>query len=578
MLFSKNAPRKGRFFWRKAIAAVGAAAFVAGFLAPNHYLPWVSFHNEAPIFAALLALTLALSFNAHQVVAPRALWWGCAAVVGSIALQLACGTVLYSGHAVVGVLYVGGVAMAWRLGAASVRLALKPESCLSGAAAVTALVAVVSAFIAILQWLRLESAFNIFAVELGPGARPSGNLAQPNLLATLVVMGVVATGLLWHQARLRAWQALALLAYLSFALVMTESRAGLLSAACVSALVLLHPKTFGRASNWRAIAVWWLLLAVFRWSWAPLNELLLLQSARQVHIGVDSVRLVLWAQILSAILQRPWAGYGWNQTPVAQKSGVEAAPGAWPTDYAHNVVLDVIAWFGIPVGLVLVGCVVWWLARAAWRIKNATELLLFCFAVPVLVHSMLEFPFAYAFFLFPVACALGALHALQAPEAWPIRPAATGRDRQLIATVLISAYALVAGRVFVEYLAVEEDMRVMRFELRRVGLRPVDYAPPRLVVLNQWDEMLRLGRVRPDRGMAPELLARMGRANAFLNWATLHLNYVIALGLNGQAEEASRQLRILRDVYGPRSYRQATAELEAQRTHRFPELAEINVP
>lgn len=529
------------------------------------------------MFAAVLALSAAVCCNTARMVVPRAIWLAPSIVVGLIAVQLTSNTVLYSGHALLGVLYLIGMSMAWWSGAGGVRLARKPENCLATAAAVLVLAAVLSGGVETLQWLRMEAALNIYAVERGPGARPSGNLAQPNLLATLLVMGTVATGLLWGLRHLRSWQAVVLLVYLSFTLVMTESRAGLLGAACAGALVLLRAKPVGWAVGWRAVALWWASLAFFWWSWAPLNEALLLQSARELQARVDDVRLVLWAQVLSAIEQRPWWGYGWNQTAVAQKFGVAAAPGEWTTDYAHNVVLDVIAWVGVPLGIILLGCVSWWLGRTAWRLKNSTELLLFCIVVPVLVHGLVEFPFAYAFFLFPTACALGGLHALQSPSTWPIRHAPAW-GRRLAAAGLLSLYALVAGRVFVEYLDAEEDMRVMRFELRRVGQRPADHVAPKLLLLNQLDEMLKLGRLQPGRGMAPEDLARMGRANAFHSWATLHLNYVIALGLNGHPEEAGRQLRVLRDLYGPVSYVQAKEELEAQRVHRYPELAAVKLP
>ena len=38
-------------------------------------------------------------------------------------------------------------------------------------------------------------------------------------------------------------------------------------------------------------------------------------------------------------------------------------PGVTPTDYAHSVVLDVLLWLGIPMGLLLLGLLAWWLDR-----------------------------------------------------------------------------------------------------------------------------------------------------------------------------------------------------------------------
>lgn len=576
MLISK-APRRGRFSFSAFWIILGASCFVLAWLVPNHYLPWLSFHNEVPMFAAVLALACALCCEGRWLWVPRMVWLFPVVVAGVVAAQLFFGTVLYSGNAVLAGLYLAGILMAWWIGAGNVRIARHPEIWLAGVAALLVFAAMLSAALETLQWLRMETAFNMYAVERGPDDRPSGNLAQPNLLATLLVMATVATALLWRLQYLRNWHAVVLLIYFSFALVMTGSRAGLLGAVCAGVIGLWRARALEWASGWRAITLWWALLALFWWMWVPLNEALLLQAPRELQMRVDGVRLTLWAQTLSAIAQRPWWGYGWNQTAMAQKFGTAAAPGAWSTDYAHNFLLDVVAWFGIPLGLALICCIAWWLVRSFSRLNSSLELLLFCMLVPFLVHSMLEFPFAYAFFLFPVACIFGALHALQSPAAWPVHDGIR-RGRRLVVVGLIAAYAVVAGRVFLEYLAAEEDMRIMRFELRRVGQRPEEYASPRIFVLNQLDEVLKLGRLEPARGMAAEDLARMARANSFFNWATLHLNYVIALGLNGQAMEASRQLRILRDLYGPQSYIQAITEFNARRENGHPELAAVEVP
>lgn len=572
------APRKGRFSFGALLLGLGGVCFLLSWLAPNHYLPWLSFHNEAPMFASLLALMGATLCGATTVAIPRMVWMLPCALAALIAVQLANGVVWYYGHALLGCLYIVGIAMAWWMGGCAMRVQSDPRHVLAAAAAMFIVAAVLSGAIEVLQWLRMEAGLNMYAVEREPGSRPSGNLAQPNLLATLLVMGAVATGLLWRLGYLRNWQAKALLIYFSFTLVMTESRAGLLSAVCVGAVMLLRSRSVGWAGAWRAILLYWALLGLFWWSWAPLNDALLLQPARELQVGVDNVRWILWSQIFSAILQRPWWGYGWDQTAVAQKFGVMAAPGNWSTDYAHNLVLDILVWFGVPLGVLLLGGLALCLGRFLLRTRDSCQLLLFSMVVPLMVHSMLEFPFAYAFFLFPVACILGALHALQSPVTWEVRTRTSARVTRAVLSVLLAVYALTVGRVFVEYLEAEEDMRVMRFELRRVGQRPADHKPPRLLLLNQLDEVLTLGRVRPRREMATEELARMGRANTFHSWATLHLNYVIALGLNGQADEASRQLYILRGLYGLQSYAQAKVEFEAQRERWYPELAAVKLP
>jgi hypothetical protein len=308
-----------------------------------------------------------------------------------------------------------------------------------------------------------------------------------------------------------------------------------------------------------------------------LNEALLLAPARQVVLAVDDARMVIWKQMLAAIDQSPWLGYGWRQTMVAHRHGVDSVPGSTPTEYAHNLALDIVAWVGIPLGLLLLLLLAWWLLRTVKDVKNSTELVLVSATIPVMVHSMLEFPFAYAFFLFTTAWFLGALHARQLPGNFRVEAAGSRFDRPLVFAGILG-FALLCAQVTKEYLEAEEDCRVMRFEMRRVGIRPPDHQAPRLVLLTQLDEMLQMGRMSPRRGMPAAEIERMRRANMTMDWGSLYLKYVIALALNGQPDEASRQLQGMRALFGKGTYQAAVEELHGMRDGKYPELGLVKTP
>lgn len=564
--------RAARRWWM----GFGALCFLLAWLAPDHYEPWLGFYSEAPMFMALWVGCAALCAPWRPFVRfPHAGLLLAAALGVVLAAQWAAGQLAYHGHALLGLLYLAGMLMAWWLGASAVRLSPSVEWLLACGAGLLLCAAVASGGIELLQWLRMEDRLSLYAVESAPGVRPSGNLAQPNLQATLLLMGTVALALLWSMRRLWTWLAAVLLVFLSFALVLTESRAGVLGAAGIGALVLWRGAALHWAKGRRAVLLWWGLLPAFWWLREPLNAGLLLQPARELGLGVDNVRLVLWRQMLSAIGQSPWWGYGWNQTPVAQKFGVVAAPGEWTIDFSHNVTLDLLAWFGVPLGSALFGLVVWWVLRCGWRLRDRTQLLLLCIALPVLTHSLVEFPFAYSFFLFPVACVFGALHALQSPASFRIEPA-PGNWLRLSVVAGLVLYAVVAGRAATEYWAAEEEWRILR--VGGLGQRVPEHDAPDLLLLDQLGALLELGRMQPTPGMDADALGRTRDAALFHRGATLHLKHVLALGLNGQPQEASRQLMILRDLYGPRAYAQAKARFQVQRDTRYPELARVAVP
>ncbi len=148
-----------------------------------------------------------------------------------------------------------------------------------------------------------------------------------------------------------------------------------------------------------------------------------------MELAVDDARMVIWKQMVAAIAQSPWLGYGWRQTMVAHRHGVAVVPGNTPTEYAHNLPLDILAWVGVPLGLLLLLLFGGWLLRTLRNLKDPTELLLFLATMPVLVHSMLEFPFAYAFFLFTTAWLFGNLHGRQLPGQFRVATATPGAAR-----------------------------------------------------------------------------------------------------------------------------------------------------
>lgn len=573
---TSSAPPRGRFSFQPVFVVLGSFLFLAGWLAPNHYPPWTSFHNDAALFAALIAFCFGTAFDSRSVLMPKRTVLIFGVLILIIWVQVATGQIMYGGDALVSSLYLIGMALAWWLGARSALSPHQPDREVIFFAALIVLAASASALLAVLQWLHLETSLGIYAAERGPNMRPYANLAQPNLLATLLAMGVVCSYLLYVRDSIKSWQFGALAVFLSFGLIATESRAGILSAICVGIFLIMRGKLAREAGVWRVVVAWWGLLAALRFLWQPLNEVLLLQAARQEAMAVDSVRLVIWKQIIAAISNSPWGGYGWRQTIVAQKTGIETVPGSAPTDYAHSVVLDVLAWVGLPLGIALLALSGWWILRTIRDLKDSSDLLLFTATIPFFVHSMLEFPFAYAFFLFPIGWIFGHLQARQMPWKFRVRERLPRWGKVFVIGSLLG-FSFVCGKVLLEYLVAEEDCRVMRFEMRNVGTRPLDYEAPQLLLLTQLDEMLKMGRVKPDRGMSSEDIERMRKANASLAWASLHLKYVIALGLNGQPEEATRQLRNIGSLYGKVTYKSAAEELTKVRDEKYPELSLVGI-
>lgn len=569
----EKTPRLGRFLFplAKPLMVLGAVAMLAGWLAPNHYPPWTSFHEDAAGFAALYLFCLARALQPRP--APLGAWVALPiALLVLVAVQWQAGQILHGGDALLSALFLAGAALACWLGTC-MHDERRPDP-LSGLAALVVTAASLSTLVGLLQWLGREQTLGIFAVDRGPDMRVFANLGQPNLLANLCVTGIALIVWLRHQDLLRRWQFVALLAWLSLGLTLTESRSGLACALALGALWLWNGRAVAGLRT--TVLAWWSGLAAGYLLLPRLNDWLLLASARGVRLQDDNSRFMLWRQALVAIQDAPWLGYGWRQTMLAMKAATLQVPGHLATDYAHNFALDLLIWVGVPLGLLLLLAVAWWLLRAWLRIAGARELFLLSALLPFVVHSVFEFPFAYSFFLFPAAWLAGALGASQAARRAAVPPRPRRDLRWLLAATSLGC-AVLALAACIEYLHAEEDYRVMRFELRKVGQTPAGYEAPDLVLLTQLKALLEVGRLTPQAGMAPETIRRIGEVSARNGWATLDLTYAAALGLNGHPAEAERQLALIRTVYGKEAAEQAYAFFRAFQAEH-PELRKVRVP
>jgi hypothetical protein len=153
-----------------------------------------------------------------------------------------------------------------------------------------------------------------------------------------------------------------------------------------------------------------------------------------------SGRLVLYQQAWHMSLLHPWMGIGWGQFGPQQ---LMMAPDFSTTVYsrhAHNIVLNFAAELGWPTTIVIFGILAYWLKRACFSpIPNSNVAFAGLVFLAVVVHSMLEFPLWYAYFLLPVCLLIGMVHyeRFKAPAFTPHRSGA--------AVLLALAFAAVVG-------------------------------------------------------------------------------------------------------------------------------------
>lgn len=560
------------FFWGCCASGLGLVLLGLAWLVPNHYRPWPSFHSEMMAFIAVTLLFVGrMGHTGVAVALPRlALWLLLALAIPW--LQLALGVSPFAGDAITVSFYLVGLLAAIAVGYGHGTAKSPIQASLLGVMHVLWIGALLSACIGVLQYLGLEGWFDIFMTESGIGERVLGNLAQTNHLSTLLLMGVIGLAYLYEERRIGGPVLVLSVAFLTTVVVLTVSRSGLFSILAVVGYFVFKRRDAGSRLPLIGVVVWAATFLLATWVLPYLSQILLI-GERGLSLEGTSGRTLMWKQIGYGILQQPFFGYGWNLTVRAQMPGAAQFPGELSTDYAHNMLLDLLAWNGIPLGLVFAAAGAYWFISRCRRVYGVKAVYAFACLVPLAVHSMVEYPFAYGYFLLPAGFMVGVVEAsMQRSKEGSLR---MGTGPVAMCTAL---WIAIGGYFVYEYFLIEEDFRMTRFENMRIGRTPESYEIPSVWVSSHMAAMLRATRTQPVPGMDPEALANLARVSSRFGYAALNYRYALALGLNGDPEGAAREMKMIRGMYGKWYYRTVSQEMREQAESRYPQLKAVQIP
>ena len=451
---------------RCALALLGLAA-VLPFLSPVFQPPIASFYGEAVAFAlgmAAIVLMLTLSLWTGVRVPRIALMFIGFAIL--MVLQIALGKSLYAQLNLLGALYV--------LWAAALAILANRLVRVLGATAFVAILSwflvvgsAISAVIGLIQLNGLQTPLAPFMLPQLHG-RIYANTGQPNHLASYICLGLASAGYLWCTRRLGLIPTIAVCVLLCAVLAISGSRAVWLYAAAfivlAAILVRLRPSTESKRLLAFSIAVVGGLL-VAQWVMAGLmpHRAIGVESigARLQAEGFSSpVRLRFWNEAWMMFRGAPLLGVGFKQFAwnnfllTAQLPQTASQEGI--IDHAHNLIFQVAAEFGLAGLFVLLAGLGWW-GRSLRGAQIDASLWWMAAALAVLgIHSMLEYPLWYSYFLGLAAVVMGAAER-NAPRA-NARP---GSRIVLCAAVLLGAFA---------FANVYRDYRVMQ-SLQRTANR-----------------------------------------------------------------------------------------------------------
>lgn len=548
------------------IASVLAAL---AWLLPNHYLPWLSFHGELTMVVALCLAFFGEVFKHERVYIAKMTTITC--IVGLIPLlQAILGLLPFAGDAWIVSLYIFGFAFAQILGSL-LSQRIRDTRVLSISACIFIAAALTSVGLQLYQWLRLDG-LGIFAADMPFGGTPFANLAQPNHLATLLFLGLAGALFLYEKSVIGGYTTALITAFLQAGMVMTGSRT-----AWVAMLILLIVLTWWKLRGvlrlpFPGVAATGGLMVVLLLAWRPLNDLLLLTPGRsfaaQAQIGP---RPLFYATMIDAVHLRPWSGFGWNQGLAAQDLVVEFHPaGDRLMGSSHNLFLDLVVWNGLPIGLALIALIVFCSFKAFRAVRDAGQVFAATALLGVLIHAMFEFPLSYSYFLLPVGLLMGVFAHSLGECKYTVSASVTG--------VGAAALAVLLSLVVVDYLRVESNTRILRFEAAKIGTHEIKSEAPSLLLLTQWQAYLKAIRVKPKPGMREGDLKKMGVVASRFPYVSLQFNYALAAALNGYSDLSTSVLIKLCSLHGPLICNQILGDWGKIRASQYPQLESPQIP
>lgn len=561
----------------QAIVLWTVVVLLLAYILPNHYAPWLSFHQELAAAAAFAPLALWQTARSTPI-PPIALVAGIVALIPL--LQIATGQIHFSTDGWMGYLYLMGFALAAHAGAQFRWPAPLPDTKSTTAPPIEAVwstllvAALFSAGIALHQWL-LPGYQGIFIVEIPPESRPFGNLAQPNQLATLLFLGMAGLIYLWESRRVCAPCAIVAISLLLLALAMTGSRSVLLAFIwLLPAYALMRKQCHLRTSPATVMAAASFYIFMM-WAWPALDERLLLDtgaSSALERMGTPGIRWVMWQAMLDAISAAPFFGYGWGQISIAQIAvTLDHPPTHLLLESSHNLFIDLALWNGVPIALLVMAALVWWFVDQVRRCDDGRKWASLMGVTAVFSHAMVEYPLSYAYFLLPVGFFMGALSHAQSQGSLVSKLLPTPRIiRRIMIGIGISTASLTAS-VAIEYFPIEADWSLMRFQEARIGNLEMTEPPPALV-LTGLQQFLRFSRSEPRLGMTHSELEFMRRNSERFAYAAPMFKYAVAQAINHQPQGAANTLRKLCSMHSLDTCHSAKKQWHNLAENRYPDL------
>jgi hypothetical protein len=374
-----------------------------------------------------------------------------------------------------------------------------------------------------------------------------GNIAQPNHFANYLALGLASLGLLLARGSIRSWQAALLVAPMLFVMVLSGSRSAwfyLIFIAGMSYLWQRRDKTY---------------LPIMKYALTLLMGFALMHLVVQIpwfagaggvttldrmfgEVGSGGIRLYLWKESLLIFTHFPFLGAGfgqfaWQHFQLSAELHNLNIVGLY--NNAHNLIMQLAAETGLAGLSILFATLGMWFMQALKDQRTIYHWWGYCVLAVLGIHSLLEYPLWYAYFIGIAAISLGLM------ESTIYRLELRNLGRLSVAMMLVLG-VVTAAQLHTGYKKLETSLALhplsnedtTYFSRLRDSLVDVNnYA-----LLRPYAELYMTGLIEVSKDHLSDKLALNGQAMHFVPIGTVVYRQAWLLALDGRLPEAKIQL------------------------------------
>jgi hypothetical protein len=519
------------------LALIAAILISLAWLMPIHYRPWVTYTGELYAFFTLFvlaAICLKDKLKIPAITLPLLLL-ACVPLI-----HLLAGQVFFFSTAVMGFIFVFGFWLASVLGYHLSTGSYSREETFTNLSYVFLASGAITGLIALCQWSNLDSILPGM-VNISGTQRPYANFAQPNNMATFLLMSLMSCLYLYEKKKIQTKWLFVCAAIIVIGVALSQSRTAWVAGIAIILYLAFYQYKGIIRLKWYYSTAWFIFFISCIVAFPLLSQLATQVMDAQVVQSRDVVsratgdmsRLAIWQQMLAAIQAQPWFGYGWYQTSVAFVSITDTVQGPVWIRSAHNFIIDFLIWNGVVIGvpfLAYFGYLGYQMQR--W-VKTPESVIGILMIGAFVTHAMFEFPQHYAYFLLPVGFIMGTVLAQRADMA-----------KQLVMPVWLIKAIFAVGVILIAVIYRDYDTAVPKLgQSIRYEQQPEKITNEKpIFLLTEFNHRIAWIRVDPYTKMSQDEIHQ--HEKLVVSYPTKYnlLKYIRLLAYNGYIKEAHHQL------------------------------------